>query len=176
MQWRRGAESAFITSGIDANAAMNRKMQVMHSNHRHHMAATPRTQALHESYGSGDYALKRKEQLEYLHNERENVGDMSEIDAPLNADMHKNGLKDKQHFEMLHQQIMSDFEAAKGDKSKRAAFKQRLTMLCDEGRSHPQYWALKTELDDLDGGEDDSDTLQAFDNDGGMPSALDGGF
>ncbi len=34
-------------------------------------------------------------------------------------------------------------------------------MLCDEGRSHPEYWALKTELDKVDGGEDDSDVLSA---------------
>jgi len=37
-------------------------------------------------------------------------------------------------------------------------------MLCDEGRSHPKYWALKTELDDLDGGEDDSDTIGSFED------------
>ena len=39
------------------------------------------------------------------------------------------------------------------------ALKQQLTILCDEGRSHPEYWSLKTELDTLDGGEDDSDVL-----------------
>lgn len=39
-------------------------------------------------------------------------------------------------------------------------------MLCDEGRSHPHYWALKTELDNLDGGEDDSDTLGGFEDSG----------
>ena len=39
------------------------------------------------------------------------------------------------------------------------ALKQQLTILCDEGRSHPEYWSLKTALDSIDGGEDDSDVL-----------------
>lgn len=31
-----------------------------------------------------------------------------------------------------------------------------------QGRSHPEYWALKTELDKVDGGEDDSDVLSGI--------------
>ena len=47
------------------------------------------------------------------------------------------------------------------DRKTRVALKQQLTILCDEGRSHPEYWALKTVLDKVDGGEDDSDVIHA---------------
>ena len=55
--------------------------------------------------------------------------------------------------------LRSAFEHAKHNKGARVALKQQLTILCDEGRSHPAYWSLKTELDNLDGGEDDSDVI-----------------
>mmetsp|Transcript_26072 Transcript_26072/g.40792 ORF Transcript_26072/g.40792 Transcript_26072/m.40792 type:complete len:150 (-) Transcript_26072:222-671(-) len=51
------------------------------------------------------------------------------------------------------------YHRALKDKKVRGVLKAKLTMLCDEGRSHPEYWALKSELDKVDGGEDDSDTL-----------------
>lgn len=56
-------------------------------------------------------------------------------------------------------QLRSAFEHAKHNRGARTALKQQLTILCDEGRSHPEYWGLKTELDALDGGEDDSDVV-----------------
>ena len=58
-------------------------------------------------------------------------------------------------------QLRAVFEHAKHNPRARTALKQQLTILCDEGRSHPEYWSLKTELDALDGGEDDSDVIDA---------------
>ena len=55
--------------------------------------------------------------------------------------------------------LRAAFERAKHNRGARVALKQQLTILCDEGRSHPEYWSLKSELDNLDGGEDDSDVL-----------------
>ena len=57
--------------------------------------------------------------------------------------------------------LRAAFEHAKHNRGARLAMKQQLTILCDEGRSHPEYWSLKTELDNVDGGEDDSDVLDA---------------
>jgi len=137
-------------------------------------AVKARTQGLY-MWGTGDqtdYRLNRKEQLGYLHEVGENSLDMKDIDGPLDQDMHKmqsarTVFKDKgpvQITQKLHQQIMAGYEAAKHDKGVRSVVKQQLTMLCDEGRSHPKYWALKTELDNLDGGEDDSDTIGSFED------------
>lgn len=104
--------------------------------------------------------------------EREESYDMGNIDGPLDQEMHeihKATASFKQPVQItqrLHQSIMTAFGEAKKDGAKRSALKQQLTMLCDEGRSHPQYWALKTELDSLDGGEDDSDTLTTFTDNG----------
>mmetsp|Transcript_42934 Transcript_42934/g.68948 ORF Transcript_42934/g.68948 Transcript_42934/m.68948 type:complete len:169 (+) Transcript_42934:19-525(+) len=55
--------------------------------------------------------------------------------------------------------LRSAFEHAQHNRGARVALKQQLTILCDEGRSHPEYWSLKSELDSLDGGEDDSDVV-----------------
>lgn len=60
-----------------------------------------------------DYKLHRKEQLGYLHEERENSYDMGNIDGPLDADLHKisksrESLKAKgpvQITQELHQQV-----------------------------------------------------------------------
>ena len=57
--------------------------------------------------------------------------------------------------------LRAAFEHAKHNRGARVALKQQLTILCDEGRSHPEYWSLKTELDKVDGGEDDSDVLDS---------------
>eukprot|EP00281_Chroomonas_sp_CCMP1168_P007759 CAMPEP_0206275504 /NCGR_PEP_ID=MMETSP0047_2-20121206/35794_1 /ASSEMBLY_ACC=CAM_ASM_000192 /TAXON_ID=195065 /ORGANISM="Chroomonas mesostigmatica_cf, Strain CCMP1168" /LENGTH=423 /DNA_ID=CAMNT_0053704931 /DNA_START=5 /DNA_END=1276 /DNA_ORIENTATION=+ len=113
--------------------------------------------------GQSSYSVERQETLHYMHDEDQINDEASDINGPLDEDEHKMGLKG-QHTQMLHADIMQAFSEAKGDSGKRAALKQRLTMLCDEGRSHPQYWALKSELDRLDGGEDDSDTVQSYDD------------
>lgn len=55
--------------------------------------------------------------------------------------------------------LRAAFEHAKHNRGARVALKQQLTILCDEGRSHPEYWSLKSELDNIDGGEDDSDVV-----------------
>mmetsp|Transcript_24984 Transcript_24984/g.57632 ORF Transcript_24984/g.57632 Transcript_24984/m.57632 type:complete len:354 (-) Transcript_24984:72-1133(-) len=155
---------ANIESSIAANAASNGRVAVVR----------PRMQALSQ-WGKGglDWGLQRAEKLGYLHEANEDAYDSNNINGPLDEDLKKTGLGavgqaglKAQHLQMLHQSVMSAFSEAKRDPSKRAAFKQQLTMLCDEGRSHPQYWALKTELDKVDGGEDDSDTVDSFDDDG----------
>eukprot|EP00285_Hemiselmis_virescens_P008932 CAMPEP_0173393256 /NCGR_PEP_ID=MMETSP1356-20130122/22007_1 /TAXON_ID=77927 ORGANISM="Hemiselmis virescens, Strain PCC157" /NCGR_SAMPLE_ID=MMETSP1356 /ASSEMBLY_ACC=CAM_ASM_000847 /LENGTH=349 /DNA_ID=CAMNT_0014351255 /DNA_START=13 /DNA_END=1062 /DNA_ORIENTATION=- len=149
---------AQILSPIVVNAASNGRAA----------AARPRTQALSEwGQGGGDWGLQRREKLGFMHESNEDAYDSNAINGPLDQDMkqQQSGLK-AQHLQMLHQQVMSGYAEAVRDPSKRAAFKQQLTMLCDQGRSHPQYWALKTELDKVDGGEDDSDTVDSFDDDG----------
>lgn len=47
----------------------------------------------------------------------------------------------------MHKHIGAAFERALVNKPARVALKAQLTMLCDQGRSHPEYWALKGMLD-----------------------------
>jgi hypothetical protein len=61
----------------------------------------------------------------------------------------------------MRKHIGEAFKRALVDKHARVTLKAQLTMLCDEGRSHPEYWQLKGWLDRIDGGEDDGDVLSA---------------